>query len=117
MRSTSDDWSPDNGFAFHNWWHLALYHMEQEDFTGALDLYDEQILPGGESNVSLQMLDASALLWRLHLQSVDVGQRWHNIADLWTRKTALENGYYAFKRFTRGNRNGRCWSDLPKPGK
>ena len=25
MRSTSDNWAPGNGFAFHNWWHLALY--------------------------------------------------------------------------------------------
>ncbi|MCP4389675.1 MAG: tetratricopeptide repeat protein, partial [Gammaproteobacteria bacterium] len=85
----------DNGFAFHNWWHLALYHVEHEDFDGALKVYDEQILPG-DSDVSMQMLDASALLWRLHLQGVDVGARWDRIADLWVRKTDTENGYYAF---------------------
>jgi hypothetical protein len=96
MRSRVDDWAPDNGFAFHNWWHLALYHIEQEDFAGALELYDEQILPGGESEVSLQMLDASALLWRLQLQDVDVAERWNVIADLWARKIPAENGYYAF---------------------
>ena len=86
MRARVDDWAPDNGFAFHNWWHLALFHMEQEDYASALQLYDEQILPG-ESEVSLQMLDASALLWRLHLQDVDLGDRWTMIADLWARKT------------------------------
>ena len=95
MRSRVDDWAPDNGFAFHNWWHLALFHMEQEDFVSALQLYDEQILPG-ESDMSMQMLDASALLWRLHLQDVDLGDRWTMIADLWARKTPAENGYYAF---------------------
>lgn len=95
LRSRIDDWAPDNGFAFHNWWHLALYHLEREDFSGALELYDEQILPG-DSDVSLQMLDASALLWRLHLQDVDVAGRWGRIADLWARKTPAENGYYAF---------------------
>ena len=94
-RSRENDWAPDNGFAFHNWWHLALYHIEHEDFGGALALYDEQILPG-DSDVSLQLLDASALLWRLHLQGVDVGERWNRIASLWFAKTALENGYYAF---------------------
>ena len=96
MRTRVDDWAPDNGFAFHNWWHLALFHMEQEDFAAALSLYDEQILPGGESEVSLQMLDASALLWRLQLQDVDVGERWNGIAELWARKVPGENGYYAF---------------------
>ena len=95
MRSRVEDWAPDNGFAPHNWWHLALFHMEQEDIAGSLQLYDEQILPG-ESEVSLQMLDASSLLWRLHLQDVDLGARWALIADLWARKTPGENGYYAF---------------------
>jgi len=95
MSSRSDDWAPDNGFAFHNWWHLALFHLEQDDFAAALKLYDEQILPG-DSDVSLQMLDAAALLWRLHLQGVDVGERWTKIADLWARKNPVENGYYAF---------------------
>jgi tetratricopeptide (TPR) repeat protein len=94
-RERENDWAPDNGFAFHNWWHLALYHVEHEDFDGALKLYDEQILPG-DSDVSMQMLDASALLWRLHLQGVDVTARWDRIAELWARKTAIENGYYAF---------------------
>ena len=95
MRSRTQDWAPDNGFAFHNWWHLALFHVEQEDFDGALQLYDKEILPR-ESDVSLQMLDASAMLWRLHLQGVDLGDRWNTLADLWARKTPVENGYYAF---------------------
>jgi len=94
-REREKDWAPDNGFAFHNWWHLALYHVEHEDFDGALKVYDEQILPD-DSDVSMQMLDASALLWRLHLQGVDVAARWERIAELWARKTDTENGYYAF---------------------
>ena len=95
MESRSEDWAPENGFAFHNWWHLALYYLEQEDFDNVLRLYDEQILPT-ESDVSLQMLDAASLLWRLHLQGIDVGNRWELISELWSRKTAVENGYYAF---------------------
>ena len=94
-RDREGDWAPDNGFAFHNWWHLALFHTEHEDFDGALALYDEQILPGN-SDVSLQMVDASALLWRLHLQGVDVAGRWNRIAEYWSKKTPVENGYYAF---------------------
>ena len=95
MRARTQDWAPDNGFAFHNWWHLALYHIEQEDFAGALKLYDDEILPDA-SDVSLQMLDASALLWRIGLHDIDVGGRWNRIADFWARKTPVENGYYAF---------------------
>ncbi len=94
-REREPDWAPDNGFAFHNWWHLALYHLETGDYDGALALYDEQILPQ-DSDLSLQMLDAAALLWRLYLLDVDVGERWERIANLWANKTELENGYYAF---------------------
>jgi len=93
--SRENDWAPNNGFAFHNWWHLALYHIEHEDFDGALELYDAQILPE-DSDVSLQLCDASALLWRLHLQGVDVSERWQRLASFWSSKTAAENGYYAF---------------------
>lgn len=90
-----NDWAPDNGFAFHNWWHLALYHIEQEDFQGALGLYDQQILPGG-TEMSMSLSDASALLWRLHLYDVDCGTRWPELAEYWSAKTTSENGYYAF---------------------
>ncbi|MEM8661545.1 MAG: tetratricopeptide repeat protein [Pseudomonadota bacterium] len=95
LRHRVDDWAPDSGFAFHNWWHLALFYMEQEDFATAIQLYDEQILLG-DTEVSLEMCDASALLWRLQLQDVDVGERWNKIAELWANKTPGENGYYAF---------------------
>ena len=95
LRSRQKDWAPDNGFAFHNWWQLALLHIEQEDFAGALQLYDEQIL-ANDSDMSMHMLDASALLWRVHLHGIDVSARWERLAGLWARKTDTENGYYAF---------------------
>ena len=95
LRDTSDNWSPENGFAFHNWWHLGLFHMEQEDFDGALKLYDDEIFVE-DTDVAMQLLDASALLWRLHLQGVDVSARWKANANLWTNKLDTETGYYAF---------------------
>ena len=44
---------------------------------------------------TLQRLDASSLLWRLHLMGVDVGQRWNALADAWQRDEAAA-GHYAF---------------------
>lgn len=95
LRNTSHNWAPKNGFAFHNWWHLGLFHLEQEDFDGALKLYDDEIFVD-DADLSMQLLDASALLWRLHLQDVDVNQRWEANANLWTNKIDIETGYYAF---------------------
>ncbi|MDH3694937.1 MAG: tetratricopeptide repeat protein [Gammaproteobacteria bacterium] len=95
LKSRENDWAPDNGFAFHNWWHLALYYLERCDYGRALELYDTQVNPE-PTGMSLQMLDASALLWRIHLRDVDTGNRWSTLADEWLKKVPQENGYYAF---------------------
>src|SRR6185295_12547890 len=87
------DWSIDNALAYHNWWHLALYHLDLGDTARALELYDSRIRPQS-SQVVLEMLDASALLWRLHLRSVAVGERWRELASTW--EPLAGDGYYAF---------------------
>lgn len=90
------DWAIDNAFAFHNWWHLALYHLDLGDTGRALELYDGAIRPR-PSTVVLELIDAAALLWRLHLRGVDTGARWHELAQAWA--PTVEHGYYAFNDF------------------
>ncbi len=93
LTSRADDWAPDNAFAFHNWWHLGLYHLDIGDMRKVLELYDTRIRPK-ESGVALEMVDASAMLWRLMLLGVDVGQRWMPLAESWSAR--IEDGLYAF---------------------
>jgi len=70
-------------FAVHNWWHLALYELDQGDGNAALDLYDGP-LRGGVSDQPLDLVDASSLLWRLKLVGFEAGQRrWQALAKLW----------------------------------
>ena len=95
-RATEQNWAPGNVFSFHNWWHLALWHIERDEWQAVLDLYDTQIWPDPASDFSMQMLDASALLWRLRLYGMDLEGRWEVLADAWERKSADENGYYPF---------------------
>jgi len=83
----------DNGFAFHNWWHTALYHLDQGRLQRALEIYDAGIRPQ-PSEIRLMMLDAAALLWRMHLRGLDVGKRWQELADAYGKGD--ENGFYAF---------------------
>jgi hypothetical protein len=83
MRGNVDAWAPDSFFAVHNWWHLAVYHLELEQIDEVLRLYDGPIY-GKRSTVILEMIDAAALLWRLHLRGVDLGDRWEALADNWT---------------------------------
>ena len=93
LTGRTGDWAPDNMFAFHNWWHLSLYHLDLGETGTVLRLYDEAIRPQ-PSPVALETLDATALLWRLHLRGVDGGARWADLADTWA--PMAEDGYYAF---------------------
>jgi tetratricopeptide (TPR) repeat protein len=93
MTERTDDWATDNMFAFHNWWHLALYHLDRGETARVLEIYDTGVRPEA-SDVALEMLDASSLLWRLHLDGIDVGGRWAELADMW--EGTMADGYYAF---------------------
>lgn len=83
MKTREPHWSGDaNFFKVHNWWHQALYHLDLGQADQTLALYDKEIRKTG-SAVALDLVDASALLWRLHLSGHDVGERWTEIAVAW----------------------------------
>jgi hypothetical protein len=93
MQGNADGWARDNFFAVHNWWHLALYHLDLGDVETVLALFDGPIY-GARSRVMLDMVDASAMLWRLHLRGIDVGARWDVVADAW--EPVADQSIYAF---------------------
>jgi hypothetical protein len=93
MRANPDAWSRESFFAVHNWWHVALFHLGLDEVDEVLALFDGPIY-GKASNIVLEMIDASALLWRLTLRGVDVGNRWNTVADNW--EPIATAGNYAF---------------------
>jgi hypothetical protein len=93
LRADPAAWSSDSFFKVHLWWHLALYHLELGEIDEVLALFDGPI-HGERSTVVLDMIDASALLWRLHLRGIDVGRRWQSVADGW--QPIATAGNYAF---------------------
>jgi len=92
---------------------------------------------GAPSTLALNMVDASAILWRLHLGGADVGDRWQKLAANWAPKagagsrqtrvhraaSSLSPSGFRPRRATRGNgqireaaRFQRGWQKLsPKP--
>ncbi|PKO89767.1 MAG: peptidylprolyl isomerase [Betaproteobacteria bacterium HGW-Betaproteobacteria-12] len=93
MRTDPGAWSTDSFFKVHLWWHLALYHLELGEIDEALTLFDGPI-HGERSTVVLDLIDASALLWRLQLRGIDVSRRWQSVADGW--QPIATAGNYAF---------------------
>jgi tetratricopeptide (TPR) repeat protein len=93
--SREADWAPGNSFAFHNYWHLTLFYLDQARYAEALSLYDTHI-HSEPPDAALQLLDATALLWRLHLEGIDVRDRAAPVADNWARRLETERGFYVF---------------------
>jgi hypothetical protein len=94
MAGSAAHWAQeDNVFAVHLWWHTTLFHLDQGDVRRALEIYDRAIRPAPGA-VQVALLDAAALLWRLHLNGEDVGARWEALAERY--ESYNETGFYAF---------------------
>lgn len=110
MIAREPHWSgDDNFFKVHNWWHRSLYHLDLGQTDEVLALYDGPIRQD-RSLVALDMVDASALLWRLHLSGTDVGERWEELAATWDRhadgQTYPFNDWHAVMAYLGAGRNG-----------
>jgi hypothetical protein len=71
-----------NGFAGHLGWHEALFALEALDTDTALRVFDDY-LDASRIEITLQRVDAAALLWRLRLLGADVGDRWQQLIAAW----------------------------------
>jgi hypothetical protein len=72
-------WTGAGGASTHLWWHIALYHLELGRPAQALAIYDHRM----QGDSLSEMIDASALLWRLHLSQFNVGRRFQALAARW----------------------------------
>jgi tetratricopeptide (TPR) repeat protein len=83
LQAAHPGWSRAHALAVHNGWHLALYLIEEGRFDEVLADYDQYIAPKLAGDCLLDLVDASALLWRLELAGADVGERWAPLAAQW----------------------------------
>jgi len=113
MRERRSDWSKGNFLNVHNSWHYALYLLQAGNSAGALAVYDQFLHHGGSEDIALELLDATALLWRLWLEGTPAGDRWRPLAEAWAR--LLAPGFYPFNdmhaimAFIGNGELGRAW--------
>jgi hypothetical protein len=83
MAAREPHWADDsNFFKVHNWWHRALCHLDLGQLDQVWSLYDGPIR-GRRSPMAMDLIDASALLWRVWLSGHDPGARWSELAEAW----------------------------------
>jgi hypothetical protein len=88
------NWADGNYFIIHNWWHYALFALEGGDVARVLEIFDAVLLNDTNGGLALQLLDASALLWRLRLEGHREEARFQKLAAKWLPR--LEPAFYAF---------------------
>ncbi len=107
LNSRKEDWAQSN-FRNHLWWHLSLFHLDLKQIDQVLAIYDQELRSSGTSGDKYEELDSAALLWRLKLLDVDVGDRWEDLADKWepsaTDTLYAFNDVHAMMSFVSANR-------------
>jgi tetratricopeptide (TPR) repeat protein len=86
LAATEPAWVEGTGFSVHLAWHRALFHLDTDNPNSTLSVYDAQIANARDSDISV-LADASALLWRLQLRNIPVGERWRLLAARWEMTT------------------------------
>jgi tetratricopeptide (TPR) repeat protein len=95
LNARKDSWAAGNLFSAHNWWHKGLFHLDLSDYGRALEVYDRALFHDDSPKIALVLLDASALLWRAHLEGVDVRSRFETLSAAW--ETVLPDvSHYVF---------------------
>jgi hypothetical protein len=85
-----DQWGADAGAGHHLWWHVALFMLALDRPHAALAIHDQRL----PQDTLAELIDASALLWRLRLARFDIGSRFAALAEAWA--PYAEDVYCAF---------------------
>jgi hypothetical protein len=96
MHSREPWWTEGSYLQVHNRWHEALFHLELGDCEAARDLFTGPVR-GERSRLAVNLVDASALAWRLQLVGVDLNGAWQTLADDWA--AVGQPGLYSFNDF------------------
>jgi hypothetical protein len=79
MERNAPSWDGCNSFMYtHNWWHLALFCIDDDRPEHALALYDRRVW-GQIKEYAQDQINAISLLIRLELRGVDVDDRWSDV--------------------------------------
>jgi hypothetical protein len=89
----AEGWANDTVVATHCWWHRGLFQLALGRPERALDIYHHHVRAGDSEEVA-DLIDASALLWRIDLAGCDTGGRWLELADAWAPH--IDDGFCSF---------------------
>lgn len=83
MEQFAHTWETCNSMLYtHNWWHIALYYLKQQEPETVLALYDKKVWGRARKHSPKDQVGAIALLLRLELQGLQVDRsRWQELGS------------------------------------
>ncbi|MEL6477358.1 MAG: tetratricopeptide repeat protein, partial [Pseudomonadota bacterium] len=81
LEERTSSWAHCNNFGYHVWWHLGLFYLDKGAFDRVLELYDARVRPE-QTDDYRDISNGAAMLVRLEIEGVDVGDRWEELAAL-----------------------------------
>lgn len=93
LEGLSGNWSGGNQIVHHLWWHLCLFLFERGEHARILELLDREVrnpesaLVQAVPDAYIDIQNVASLLLRLELRGVDVGERWHGVAEVAAQRT------------------------------
>ncbi len=88
--SLVNQWDDTNNFVYHLHWHKALFHIGAGELEDALAIYDKRLAGAIPDDFYLDVCNAAALLWRLEMHGLDVGDRWEALREV-SKKRGLDD--------------------------
>lgn len=85
LQKMSIHWQQKNNFKNHLVWHGALHYLALGKPQMALEIYDEELANSAADDFYLDMCNNAALLLRLQMQGLDIGERWQPLAEVAAR--------------------------------
>ena len=88
ISSLQTHWQDVGQMQFHVWWHKCLFHLERGEYEAVLQGYDEWVrnrdhaLVQALPDLYIDLQNGASMLWRLEFAGIDVGSRWHEMAEL-----------------------------------
>ncbi|XP_069759698.1 tetratricopeptide repeat protein 38 [Narcine bancroftii] len=83
MKQTEKNWKIADMIACHNYWHWTLYHIEKGEYEAAFSIYDDHISKSCSTSGSmLDIVDSSAMLFRLQMEGINVDRYWKELVRI-----------------------------------
>lgn len=80
MQSLSDTWDGCNSMLYtHNWWHVALFYLQQGDWETVRSLYHTQVWGRARKQTPKDQVGAISLLLRLDLHGLNLEAEWQDL--------------------------------------